>query len=1714
MKKIYSKKLLLVSLLLLGMGCITAFSQVNLTATAGTLTGSYVTLGDAFTAINAGTHQGAITIDITANTTELVPAILNSSGAGSASYTSVLIRPTVDGVVISGATTTGRGVIELKGADNVTIDGDNPNTAGINRNLGVVNLASNTITYTSCVRICNSAAVTSADNITIQNLVMVGSATGRNISSATSTTGSENTTFGFYAGGNGGTTSTDAPTAISSVTTNTSPSGTTINNLVLANCSIVACARGIVFNGAATSVSNSVSFMNNSIGDVSTTLTGTPPYTSPSTTVYTKGIWVAGTNSVVITGNTIQNILSYVGTGMAAIELSGTIGSGTITVNNNTISGVVLNLSSGNYCRGISVLSAAGPYTISGNTITNIQNYCSSTTSTNRPVGLYVATSATSAVIEKNIIRTVYDRNAGTYGVTGVWLNGGNNITLQNNFVSDINQDISGGLAFSTQYGIHGITIGSGTGHKIYNNSVHLFGAMLGTSTSSILTSSLTITGTGLTGLDVRNNILSNLLTGGTTSIANVSIWLPSGATSSMNLTLNNNAYYCGTDASRQGIGQAGTTAGTNFYLASNFNPAATTPANNMRTYTSTLSAAGTNDNLSIASTTAPPFVSNTDLHINLAASNITDLDGKAAVIAGLTTDIDGDTRNATTPDIGADEFVSVNCSVANGGTITPSSYNRCNGQTVTLTSTGATVGSGISYQWKVATTSGGPYVNVSGGSGATTTAYTSAALTPGTYYYVLETTCSFGPLTGLSNEVTVNVYAYPTASASSNTPVCEGGSLTLTGTTDVGTTFAWAGPNSFVSTSQNPTITGVTQLAAGIYTFIATANGCSSSPATTTVSILTTPTVSATTSDDTICQGGSVNLFSNSSSGAITLLSENFNSGASGWTTVNNSVGGTAPADAAWTLRPNGYTPGGTFTGSFSSNDNSQFFMTNSDVQGNGGTTFTYLYAPSINTMGYSSLSLQFYHHYNYYSQPDSAIVQASTDGVTWTTVQFYSGTDVGGQTSFAVANLNLNAYINNPNLYIRFYYHASWDFCWAIDNVKLTGVPDAFTYTWTSTPSGFTSSVQNPTSVSPSGTTTYEVSVTSPTGCSATSTVTVNVNPAPSLSGSITSVGCAGNDGAVDVTVTGGTPSYTYSWSSGQGTEDISGIAAGTYTVVVTDANTCSTMSSFVVGIQPGLIDIASIVPSDVTCNGGNNGSADLTTTGGTMPFTYSWSTSDITEDVSGLTAGIYSVTVTDDLGCTATGTVTVNEPTALALSTTGNNITCNGANNGDVDLTVGGGTPGYTYAWSNGDNTQDISGLAPATYSVTVTDNNGCTETTSYTITEPAALSSSHTETHVSCNGLSNGAVDLTASGGTPGYTYSWSNGATTQDISGLVQGTYNVTITDANGCTHTDAAVVTQPQVLIATASAVNVACFGESSGSANVDVNGGTSAYAYAWSNGAVTNPATGLSIGTYTVVVTDANGCTATSSVTITQPLMLIISPLNHTNVLCPGGSDGTALVSAGYGTPGYTYSWSPSGGTGASASGLSAGTYTTTVTDANGCTATTQIVITEPAAITATATTQDETSGNDGSINLTANGGTPGYSYNWSNGTTLEDPTGLAGGTYTVTITDNNGCTQSFSFTVNSQLGTEDLTGTGDINVYPNPSDGHINISVQTTGIQDVKLEVMDINGKLVVVKSMQNISDGMLIPMDLTGLSGGTYLLRMTGNKGAYTRRIVITK
>ena len=289
---------------------------------------------------------------------------------------------------------------------------------------------------------------------------------------------------------------------------------------------------------------------------------------------------------------------------------------------------------------------------------------------------------------------------------------------------------------------------------------------------------------------------------------------------------------------------------------------------------------------------------------------------------------------------------------------------------------------------------------------------------------------------------------------------------------------------------------------------------------------------------------------------------------------------------------------------------------------------------------------------------------------------------------------------------------------------------------------------------------------------------------NPVATVS--VTHVTCFGADnGMASVSVLGGTMPYTYSWSNGATTATISNLAPGPISVTVTDSTGATSTDGDVINQPPSALSITNITSMPETGCGNNDGSASASVTGGTSPYTYSWSNNATTPSINNIPGGIYTLTVTDNNTCTDTASVTVGQSgsTLSATISSSTNVSCFGGSDGSATVTVSGGAGALTYNWSNGDTIQDIDSLVPGVYDVTITDANGCTITDGATITHPAVLTGSTSKVNVSCSGGNNGSINLTVSGGTAPYSYSWAHGPATEDVSTLVAGTYNVTITDA-------------------------------------------------------------------------------------------------------------------------------------------------------------------------------------------------------------------------------------------------------------------------------------------------------------------------------------------
>jgi gliding motility-associated-like protein len=562
------------------------------------------------------------------------------------------------------------------------------------------------------------------------------------------------------------------------------------------------------------------------------------------------------------------------------------------------------------------------------------------------------------------------------------------------------------------------------------------------------------------------------------------------------------------------------------------------------------------------------------------------------------------------------------------------------------------------------------------------------------------------------------------------------------------------------------------------------------------------------------------------------------------------------------------------------------------------------------------------------------------------------------------------------------------------------------------------------------------YQAQIIDANGCQLL-TGGIVIQPAYPLQANVqaTNVSCFSgvSNGAINATVSGGTSPYTYSWNNGALTEDLANIGTGNYTITVTDANNCTASNSATITAPSDLVQSASII--NVPCVGGTSGAINVTTTGGVSPYSYSWSNGQSTEDIQGLSAGSYTLTITDTNNCTDIQTHVVTEPnTSINLSSNVTNVACYGGTTGLIDITTTGGTPGYTFQWSatNGivipQTTEDISNLSAGNYTLTATDANGCPSSLNVTISQPAqALQSSPQLSHVTCFNGTNGTVQPLITGGTAPYIYAWSNATSANVLPNVAAGPYTLNLTDANNCTATFNYTLLQPNAALAIAlNGSNVLCFGDASGAANAVISGGTSPYTLAWSNGSSNASIQNILAGTYNITVTDQQGCLANQSITITEPA----APLNvstlATMVDCFGNQSGSINATITGGTAPYSSSWINQNSQiyASSAEDLTLvgiGNYLTIVTDSHGCIDSSAASITQPAALSISNSKIDVLchGNNTGSINATVAGGTLPYSYVWNNGALTEDINAIPSGSYTLTVLDVNGCTETMMVAV-----------------------------------------------------------------------------------------------
>ncbi len=541
--------------------------------------------------------------------------------------------------------------------------------------------------------------------------------------------------------------------------------------------------------------------------------------------------------------------------------------------------------------------------------------------------------------------------------------------------------------------------------------------------------------------------------------------------------------------------------------------------------------------------------------------------------------------------------------------------------------------------------------------------------------------------------------------------------------------------------------------------------------------------------------------------------------------------------------------------------------------------------------------------------------------------------------------------------------------------------------------------------------------VTVRDANGCTSTCEQILTDPPAITCSvEALENAACGMASGSAEVTAMGGISPYTYEWDNLETTAIAVALTAGVHTVTVTDANGCTTECSISIMSTSGLM-CEITASNDISCNGADDGGATVSGTGGTAPYTYLWSNGTTTASISGVGGGDYAVTLTDADGCTSECGVTLNEPTELVCEVVKNNdITCFEDADGSATVSAMGGTANYTYEWSSGETATVAVALEPGTNFVTVTDANGCEAICEVVIEEPTVVAC-NIEAIVNplCAGDDSGSVTVAGAGGTAPLSFSI-NGGTFQPgtiFTGLTAQEHTITVQDANGCESTCIATLVDPPALTCTVDLLEEAACGMADGSAIVNPVGGTGPYIYTWDNLEDTQTAIALDAGVHSVTVTDANGCVTSCSVSVSSPTGLSCEISANSDVSCNGASDGTATVTVTGGTTPYIYAWS-NGTDAATLANVPGGTYTVTTTDADGCDVVCSIEINEPTALVCEVVKNNDIScfeAADGSATVSAMGGTPNYTYEWSSGETATVATALTPGTNFVTVTDANGC-------------------------------------------------------------------------------------------------------
>ena len=530
---------------------------------------------------------------------------------------------------------------------------------------------------------------------------------------------------------------------------------------------------------------------------------------------------------------------------------------------------------------------------------------------------------------------------------------------------------------------------------------------------------------------------------------------------------------------------------------------------------------------------------------------------------------------------------------------------------------------------------------------------------------------------------------------------------------------------------------------------------------------------------------------------------------------------------------------------------------------------------------------------------------------------------------------------------------------------------------------------------------------------GCTKTSFGSVHEPPALEIT--IDMADPCSDGTPVVANIAGGTPPYDISWNNGTNGSDAF-LTVGTWFAKVTDANNCSAEQE--VNVIGGVDLNIQVSSTPANCET-NQGTATALVVDGTSSYTYEWENGETTATATQLTPGDYKVTVTDVGGCTGLASVTIDESDPIEMTADATASGCTG-DDGTATVEPIGGTGTYFFKWDDPLNQggQTAYQLPPGTYTVTVTDESGCTGITEIEVPDNS-INVVVDITDASCDDIPTGKLNAdVTSGGTGPFTYQWSNGQTGKDLAGVPAGWYSVIVTDASGCTEEMTVEIEDESMQVDIQMAAQ-GCPGTSEGVLEAVIENGIAPYNVIWSNGTQSQAIGSLPDGTYSVVVTDAAGCEKEMTYELETPEIQLVS--NFTNSSCEDIDNGTAqVVIANGGTAPFTYAWS-NGMTAASLDNLPSGTYDVVVTDANGCTKATSVEIEDKpfeVIVNATNTDCEDSANGFADVDIT-NGGLPPFQYNWSTGSDQVNTTNLAPGQYSIIVTDATGCTKEEAFEI-----------------------------------------------------------------------------------------------